>query len=351
MNRETREPQDDAVSDDAALSAFLKSARRHPAPDTAARDRAFAAVRAEWRAGLEEHTGVGSATDAAAPRQAPARRRNFALAASVALLALTAGLVWRTQQIESPLFATAGVVRGTVTVQRGAWWGGDTALLESARLGIGESVATAAQSTALLRVSAGLSVRLAPDSRLRLDAPGRATLEAGTVFIDSDPALGETPLSLSTPYAEIRHLGTQYAVTLQSAGVEVAVREGAVAVTPPTGREARAVAGELLRLSGAAEPQRESVPAHGARWSWLASVPAPIDIDGAALGDFLRWYGRETGIEPRFAEPAMQARSARVLLRGSVAGLAPDEALDVIAASTGLELRRGPEGEVAIAFR
>jgi ferric-dicitrate binding protein FerR (iron transport regulator) len=350
MNQETREPQGDAASDDAALSAFLKSARRHPAPDTAARDRAFAAVRAEWRAGLE------AARDSA-PRQgaarvlAPIRRRGFALAASVALLALTAGIAWRAQQVEPAVFAMAGVVRGTVTVQHSGWRGGDTELVESARLGIGESVSTAAKSTALLQVSSGLSVRLAPDSRLRLDAPGRATLEAGTVFIDSDPGLGETPLNVVTPYGEIRHLGTQYAVTLQTAGIEVAVREGEIAVTPPAGRETRAVAGELLRLSAAAEPWREPVPTHGERWSWLAGVPAPIDIDGAALSDFLRWYSRETGIEPRFAEPGMQARSARVMLRGSVSGLAPDEALDVIAASTGLELSRSAGGEVTIAFR
>jgi ferric-dicitrate binding protein FerR (iron transport regulator) len=333
MAEVTNEPgRAPANDDDAALKVLLGRARRYPPPSTAARDRAFAAVHTAWREGQPPVAGV-----------APPRRRvaSLALAAGVGVLSIAGALAWRAQQAAAPAVAVAEAVAGEAVLDRAWWRGADRPLSVAARIAAGDSVVTAQGAVTGVRLTPGLAVRLAPGSRLRFDSPDAATLEAGTVYVDSDPRIGRAPLRIATPYGSVSHLGTQYTVGLAGSGLEVAVREGEVAVARGAGTE-RVARGELLRIDAAGAASREPLASHGERWAWLATAPAPVRIDGRPLADFLAWYARETGVAPGFADAAAGSRLAGVTLHGEVAGLPPDEALEVVAASTGLAVTRSP---------
>ena len=341
----------DQAEADAALRALLGRAQRHPAPSAAARDRAFAAVHAEWRASLQAPAAPAAPDVAAAPAASRPRRRfaSFALAAGVAVLSVAGALAFRAQQAAGPTVAVAQAVAGQATLERAWWRGADRPLAVAAQVAAGDRVVTSPDAVAGLQLSASLAVRVAPGSRLRFDAPDAATLEAGTVYVDSDPRLGRAPLRIRTPYGVVSHLGTQYTVGLAGGALEVAVREGEVALQQGATTQ-RARGGELLRVDAGGAVSREPLAPHGERWAWLARAPAPLEIDGRPLADFLDWYTRETGVAPRFVDAATGSRLAGVTLHGDVAGLAPDEALAVVAASAGLEVRLG-EGEVTLATR
>jgi ferric-dicitrate binding protein FerR (iron transport regulator) len=153
------------------------------------------------------------------------------------------------------------------------------------------------------------------------------------------------PLIVRTVLGDVRHLGTQYLASFERGELEVAVREGVVALQGTQAAEPRATAaaGEQLRLSAAA-PQRIErgvVAAADARWDWIETVPAPLDIEGLSLDRFLQWYGRETG-----REVSLDGIDPQTRLHGSVAGLMPEDALDAIAAAVELEVIREDDGVV-----
>ncbi len=345
MTEHGQERGPDHEGDDAALEALLGRARRYPAPAAAARERAFAAAHAEWRAGLQ----VPAVPQAPAVSRLRRRFAPLALAAGVAVLSLAGALAFRAQQAAAPTVAVAQSVAGPATLERAWWRGADAPLAAAARVVPGDRVATGRDSVAGLQLSASLAVRLAPGSRLRFDAPDAATLESGTVYVDSDPRVGRAPLRIRTPHGVVSHLGTQYTVGLIDGSLEVAVREGEVALQQGAAVQ-RARGGELLRVDSSGAVRREPLAPHGERWAWLARAPAAVAIDGRPLADFLYWYSRETGVEPRFADADAGSRLGGMILHGDVAGLAPDDALAVVAASVDLDVRRG-EGDVTLAAR
>jgi hypothetical protein len=61
-----------------------------------------------------------------------------------------------------------------------------------------------------------------------------------------------------------------------------------------------------------------------------------LEIDGRPLKDFLNWAGRELGQPVVFASPESEAEAAKVMLSGSVAGLAPKDALAAVLSTTRL---------------
>jgi ferric-dicitrate binding protein FerR (iron transport regulator) len=215
-----------------------------------------------------------------------------------------------------------------------------TALAPRATLAAHDSLASGAAGGALLRLGPGLTLRLAAGSRLAFDAAGSVTLEAGTVYVDADPARGPQPLAVGTRWGVVSHLGTQYSVGADGARLEVAVREGRVRLARDGAAPVEARRGELLRVATSGAVQRETLARDDARWAWIADLPTAFDTDGASLAGFLAWYARETGRGVVFADPADAARAADVRLAGSIAGLAPEQALDVVAASTGLDVQR-----------
>lgn len=307
---------------DEEISRALRPLKDAPRVPHDRREAAYAQVREAWQA----------------QRAAPPRRRlPWALAASL-VMGLAVGLgLWSMRATEPlPVVARVTAVQGDSMLKVG-----DTLTAES-------RIVTGA-ATVALSLPSGLSVRLAPASESRFESVERLRLERGRIYVDSGAPTSGAGWVVATGLGDVRHLGTQYLVALEDEGLSVAVREGRIAlqpsrtVEPPT----TAAAGERLRIARdmPGRVERTSLPSDDAQWAWIESVPTPLEVEGASLGEFVVWYRRETG-----QVVTLDGIDAGTRLHGSIAGMTPDEALDAIAAATDLEVRR-VEGRVVVGVR
>lgn len=333
--------------EDGLLARAVRDATRLEPPSAQARERVRAAVHAQWRASLAAPALVAAAV--------PLRPRwPLALAASLAVALVSGALFWQSARLagDGTTVAVAEIVRGPVAIESSGLLGPrQAALAARGTVATRQVVATGADGAALLRLGQGLTLRLAANSRLVVAAADDVVLEAGTAYVDADPRFGAQPLRVTTPLGSVRHLGTQYSVSAGANALEVAVREGRVQLSVGATREPLlARAGEALRVGAGGAVARVAIGRDDTRWSWLAAVPVPFELDGATLPAFLDWYARETGLAVSFAEASGPVRAREVTLRGSIAGLSPEAALQVVVASTGLAATRDRSGLV-LAFR
>ncbi|MCU0757570.1 MAG: FecR family protein [Steroidobacteraceae bacterium] len=353
-----RLPADAAPRDDADVARVLRLAAAAPRPSPERRAVAFERVHAEWRAALAAATPPDAARavdderpTAAVPRAGWSAPWRGALAASVAAAALGVGL-WATGLAGRPgAVAVATRIAGPQATLQGSapldrLLGRGHGLAAGTVVRAGDSLVTGPGTAALLRAGPGLALRLAPDSRLRFDASDEVTLLRGQLYVEADGrAVTPAPLTVATVHGRVRHVGTRYLVRVRPATLDVAVREGRVQVSGvAASAPVEAGAGERLRLDGATGAiDREPVAAAGADWGWLGRIPTPVSIDGETLGRFLEWYAAESGRRVEFGAAATRADAEGIRLRGSVAGLTPDEALDSVAATADLSVERGPD--------
>lgn len=309
--------------DEARLVRLMRTAQRG-SPDPAARERAFEAVRAEWRKAQSQ---------VASPR--PARRALWLAAASVGVIAL-AGALWL--QPFAPQIASLDRAYGSVTTA------GDP-LAVGTRLRRGATLVTAADSGALLRYSPDLTLRLDAGTRVTLADADSLRLEDGRVYVAISPGAAVSYV-VHTAAGDVRHVGTRFVVSTRGTGLDVAVRDGAVQVEAGS-RAERAEAGEVLHIAADGSVVR-SVLADDAPWAWVGKLPAPIVIEGKPLAAFLRWYATETGRRVTYADESTRARAAAAILHGSVDGLPPAQALAIVTASVDLEAVVPKEGPVLI---
>lgn len=312
---------------DEDIRKALRPLRDSPRIPTDRREAAFERVRSEWKKGLAEQQQTTV--------QQPRRRWMLATAASVLLALFSGVLLWISKDADkSPIrVATISAVHGM------------TAFRDNDPIYNQQAINTGS-ATLSLRLASGLMVRVAPHSELVFGDNSHLRLNKGRIFVDSNADHANAPLIVETGLGAIQHLGTQYLVDYDQERLNVAVREGAIALQKPEESRslATAEAGEQLTVS-ATTPQtieRTTVSATDERWSWIEAVPSPIDIDGASLGTFLTWYERETG-----HRVTLQNTDPDVRLNGSIAGLTPDDALAAIAVAVELDVVRR-DGEILI---
>ncbi len=314
------------TGDDADLAALLRAVgpRLQPPADMAAEVRA--AVAAEWR------------TTVAARQQArvPTRRRVvqpwMAMAASVAAIAIAVGIALPRWNGAGDPVATVARVSGTAAVRHsadGAWLD----LAAGSNVAASDEIRTDASGRVALRRPDGLEVRLDAATQLAFNDSDRASLAVGSVYVAAGaPGSGNEAFVIGTPYGDVRHLGTQYVASLTDGQLQVAVREGSVAVDkgqmPVVAR-----AGESLTIARDGTVSRSQLDVYGESWRWAESVAPEFAIEGRTLDEFLTWAGRETGrkIVYTSADAAREAETTQ--LKGSVAGLAPEAAVTAVFAS------------------
>lgn len=329
--------RDTSPGEEQALAALLRAAGPRMQPDPAVERDVRAAVEAEWRTLVVD-----------TPHRRWTRLRMTGAAAAV-LAALAILLVWMAgarpggDWPTTPL-ATLGPVVGTVQVLAATGVGHPAEA--RAPLRAGDQVATGAGSRAVLHLAGSMSLRADEATRLTVAAPDRLVLTAGRVYLDSPAGQAQPPpLSIDTPFGTVRHLGTQYQVGLAEDGLQIGVREGLVEITPaqvaagrinPGPRTARASAGERLAVAADGSVRRAVLPRHGSDWAWIHEVTPPYSIEQRPLLDFLRWAARETGRELVFGSPVLRTTASKVILRGSIAGLTPDAAVEAVLATTPL---------------
>lgn len=314
--------------EDRDIASLLHAVGPRPAASAAAMAAARAAVEAEWRATV-------------AARQ---RRRQFtgwAMAASVAVGAVAVWLARPLVQPEAVTVASLARVVGSVEQNRGD--GRWTPLDPSGGIGSGTQLRTSSGGRAAISMANGVELRLDARTLVAFEDATHATLRSGAVYVDSGVPGGAPgrDFVLDTEAGSVRHLGTQYQARYLDGDLQVAVREGRVAVERESGKVV-ASAGEQVTIAGTAVT-RASLAPNAPDWAWVADVTPPFSIEGRSVEDFLVWAARETGrtIVYTSGEAAQQSRS--VTLRGTVEGLTPDQAVQAVLSTTSLQPELGPE--------
>lgn len=315
--------------DDADLAALLRAVGPRPQPPADVAAEVRAAVAAEWRS-------------AVARRSRPKRRLAqpwMALAASIAAVAIAVGIALpRWNGADGPV-ATVARITGTAEVRRAdaTHW---QLLITGSNVAGSDEVRTGRSGRVTLLREDGLEVRLDAATRMAFSDDEHASLISGRVYVDAGPVgSGDTAFVIGTQQGDVRHLGTQYSLSLDPVGLQVAVREGTVSVQ----RDATFVtarAGEALTLTGNGDVRRSAVAPYGASWQWAEELATGFEIEGRSLDEFLTWTARETGRQLVYASADAAREAEGTQLKGSIAGLAPEAALAaVLSSEPGLQHR------------
>jgi len=320
------EQNHERTGDDADLAALLRAVGPRPQPPVDVAAEVRAAVAAEWR------TTVAARQQARVPTRRRVAQPWMAMAASVAAIAIAVSVVLPRWNGTGDPVATVARVAGAAAVRHsadGVW----QSLAAGSNVAASDEIRTDASGRVALRRPDGLEVRLDADTQLAFNAADRASLASGSVYVDAGaPGSGSDAFVIGTPYGDVRHLGTQYVASVKDGLLQVAVREGSVAVEkgkmPVVAR-----AGESLTIARDGAVSRSQLDVYGEAWRWAESVAPEFAIAGRSLDEFLTWAGRETGRKIVYASADAAREAATTQLKGSVAGLAPEAALIAVFAS------------------
>ena len=303
---------------DAYLCELDAGASAQPAPDAATswaslRERMRAADGAMPSAANARET-PRTATTPASP--APRHRRSFEVPQVGAFMSWWPGVA-----------AAAAVVIAAFALER------SVPHQPAANQKSAGTYATAAMQRAEVRLADGTRVRLAPQSHLRVAADFGA--ERRDVFLEGeayfDVVHDERPFTVYAGNASARDLGTAFSVRSYSEeeAVRVVVREGEVALSGV----GRLAAGDVGRLTSRGVPSIQHGADVGVLLGWLEGrlgfVDAPL---GHVLHELRRWHGTEVVL----ADSALAA----LPFTGTLNGARPSVAIDLVASTLGLTVRR-----------
>jgi len=309
---------------DTQIGTLIRLAGERDLPSPAAIERARVAAEAAWRAGLHD----------VPVKRDPHRRRvawgtaSWTIAAGVVALAI--GGAWYSR-VPPPVLVARIVDISDQAVLSGPFNG---APVPGAEVLSGATLETANGRVALALGT--LSLRVDRHSRLRFDAPDRVTLINGRVYVDSGGVNALAALRIATPAGTVRHVGTQFQVTVAGDLTSIQVREGRVAVEGPAPHEV--AAGEKLDVRGATATLTRAQPPSGEGWDWTSRTAPAFDIENRPLAEFLAWIAREHGWQLRYTDAGSQARAQEVRLHGSLAGLDANAMIERVARITGTPL-------------
>lgn len=318
-----------------ALESLLRDMGPVAEPPPVVRERIRQATHAEWRAAV---TTAARTQQPAATARRTWQRPALALAASLAVVAVALGVM----QMQEP--ATPVVVARVVRISGAVEANGSGTLrpaVTGQSLSAGQTLVTGADGKVALALAHGVTLRLATDTRVDVRGIDRLYVERGAVYLDAGRAPARIAgVRIDSAFGSTRHLGTQYEVRVNPDQTQVSVREGQVewtAADPGPGvAQVLAQAGEQISVSPAGAIERSAIDRRDPRWDWISEVTPPFAIEDRKLTDFLAWVCRETGRDLAFASPQVEATAKSIVLRGSVAGLSPDDALAAVMATTSL---------------
>lgn len=310
------------IDSDNDLASLLRAAGVRVQPSEQITSDVREAVEAEWRA-------------TCAARQRRQRMTLWSVAASVAVVAVTAWLAQPLYMRSDALVASLSRIEGPVEYRSDSdeKWG---PLPAGVTLRGGAELRTGESGRAALRLASGVEMRMDSSTRIAFDDTNHARLRRGGVYVDSgaNAADASRDLELDTPAGTVRHLGTQYEARVVGDAVRIGVREGRVSVDL-RGADAIGTAGEQLVIEDGRVARSPLAP-NAASWAWIGAVTPAFAIEGRSVNEFLAWAGRETGRRITYASPEAAQQARAIVLKGSVSGLTPDEAVAAVLSTTPL---------------
>ncbi len=209
--------------------------------------------------------------------------------------------------------------------------------LEVARpVGAGERIEAADERGLAIRLTSGESLRLDGGTSIRLVTGSVVELERGAVYVDSGRD-GASRIEIQTPFGVVRDVGTQFEVRLTNASLRVRVRTGLVELQ--RGDEIVAARPGTELAVDASGVTRRVVEPFGRDWAWAAALAPGFAIEGRSLAAFLEHVCHEHGWTLVYADAELSREASGIVLRGSVDGLSPEDAVAVALATSGLTHR------------
>ena len=312
-------------SDDTGIEELLRQVGARDEPSAQMMLEVQAAVHAEWQSML----------------RARRTRRQF-IAVSIAASALLAvGVAFFGMRYTAPTpIQVAQITRidGHLLARPQGQTARELAVAQS--VSTGETIQTDDRSRAALQFGDdAVSLRLDHGTIVKVAAADELVLTAGALYIDSQ-AQNPQDLTIRTDAGSVRHVGTQYEVRTHADEMVVSVREGRVMIANAAGTSS-GVAGEQIRVTPRGQIVRGTVAAHDPHWQWAAHTAPQFDINDHTLAVFLEWVARETGRKVVYSSSEAQSVASGLKLRGSIAGLDPDTALNaVLSTLSSTQLRR-----------
>lgn len=200
----------------------------------------------------------------------------------------------------------------------------------------GERIAADEERGLALRLTRGESLRLAGGTSVRLLTGALVELERGAVYVDSGRD-GASQVEIRTPFGAIRDVGTQFEVRLMNGLLRIRVRTGLVELQ--RGDDVLAARpGTELTVDRTGVTSRVVAP-YGGDWAWAAALAPGFAIDGRSLAAFLEHVCREHGWTLVYGDGELGREASGIVLRGSVEGLSPEDAVAVTLATSGLTHR------------
>jgi hypothetical protein len=326
MNEPVHRPPD-------TLASLIQAGGHREAPPDWAYERAYAATMDAWRAKVRARRARMIAT----------------LAASIAVLGIAAGLVLNVPGSGPRPIASIGRVERVIgSVQIRPAGVREWSLLKetAAALTEGTELRTLAGGGAALRLR-DVSVRIADRTELVLDSQAHLSLQHGRVFLDTGAGAAQRRMLIVAGSTSVTDIGTQFEVRYQGSDYRLRVREGAVLLQRGALRR-RGTAGEQIVIDEHDIVRSSEIAANDPGWDWIHNLASPPDIDDQPLTVLLTWVARESGVNVRYASPAIERKAATTILHGSIQRLKPFEALEVMLATTDLRHEVLSDGTILI---
>ncbi len=288
-------------------------------------------LKQSWEAGFRE---------ALAPvvqrRKRQRRQRVLALCASVALLALVA--LFRLQPattVERELRLGQAVGDVLITAPSGQ----SAAALQDQTLPTGVSLATR-EKAYLSLVFGEYDLRLNSVSEVRVEADAIHLL-GGEIYISNEsgrarrePVRG--PITVHTPFATVRDIGTQFTVALDAGRVVSTVRRGSIVVNTGDAAHTAEAGTTPRRITVNRQRELSSAEVEPGAWTWIYALSPPFELEGSSAYDFLQWSVSESGRALEFASDSAETYARITTLHGDISGLDPEQALAPVLATTHL---------------
>jgi ferric-dicitrate binding protein FerR (iron transport regulator) len=305
---------------DLLLEAALRASGRRPQPSAAGTARAYAQAQQEWQRVVSSSL-----------RRQRARRAGWAaglLAASIAGAAIIFG-VHRTVQAPERLAIVLRIQGNASVTAPGSTM---TALLDAASVAAGSTLETAPDGRVALQLTGGESLRLDRGTRLAVIDATSMRLERGRIYVDSGSHAGRRSIRIRTPLALLTDVGTQFQTEWREGVLRLRVREGTVSVgesglAPKAGT---IVAGQVMSLHQDRTRSLERADGFGPAWAWIADIAPGPGGDEHRLEPILQWICRELGCRLHYADARTRELVSAVMLDGSLEGLSPEQAFEVV---------------------
>lgn len=194
----------------------------------------------------------------------------------------------------------------------------------------GDTISTGPAEGVSLLLARSESLRIDANSRIRVEAKDHFTLLSGRIYTDSGQFVYRSGgLRIDTDYGSVTDVGTQFSVTANVQGLDVAVREGRVDINSQFDTYV-AMVGERITLVQGRVASVVEIESYDDYWRWAADLAPTYDTKNKSQLDLLNWAARETGWKLHFDDHELRMSAMAADVSGPVADLTPSQALESV---------------------